>query len=138
MLFPSPRGLGAFSLIEVVLALGVVSTILIPLMGMLAVGLSTSKDSNVDVKTALIAQQWLAVAQMTPYTTAQGSVTKHLDMDGREVPEAQAVFVVRCDYANSQDVLATTNLKKVTITITGPGVGPRTRVFSTTVANLGY
>lgn len=125
----------AFSLVEVVLALGIVGVAFVPLLGLLSVGFSTMKESNVDVKAALIAQRLIAAAQMVPYDQLD-SQTQYLDYEGKEVPQAESVFTAQI-IPSTQSVLGSPNLKKVTVTLTGPAVQNDPRVFSSTVANLG-
>jgi len=117
------------------LALGIVGVAFIPLLGLLSVGFKTMKESNVDVRTALIAQRMLAAAQMVPFGTLRAT-TKHLDYDGKEVPASEAVFTAAFQ-PSSNNVLGSSNLKNVTVTLTGPAVENRPRVFASTVANLG-
>jgi uncharacterized protein (TIGR02598 family) len=58
---------GAFSLVEVVLALGIISFAFIALLGMLPVGLKSLKSSQNDTITTLIVQKVLAEAQQTRF-----------------------------------------------------------------------
>ncbi len=129
----SPRG--AFSLVEVVLALGIIGAAFIPLLGLLSVGFLTMKESNLDVKSALIAQKFLAGAQLVPYAEL-GDTTHYLDYDGNEVPETDSAYTVQL-VSSPDNLLGSASLKKVTLTLTGPAVEHRPRVYSSTVANLG-
>jgi len=129
-----PRA-GGFTLVEVCLALGIIGAAFIPLLGLLSVGFSTMKESNLDVKTSLIAQKILAAAQMVPYGTLSAS-TKYLDFDGNEVAAANSVFQAQVAAA-PDNLLGSANLKTVTVTLTGSGVQGRPRVFAASVANIG-
>lgn len=127
----------AFSLVEVVLALGLISAIFIPLLGMLSVGFSTMKESYIDVKTSLIAQKYLASAQMVPFVKLQAS-TKYLDYEGSEVPQSEAVFTAVIEPVGAINLLGSANLKNVKVTLSGSGIQTnRPRVYSSTVANIG-
>jgi len=130
------RPRNAFSLVEVVLALGVIVAVFIPLLGLLSGGLAMMKESNVDVKTSLIAQKFLAAAQMVPYAKLAPS-QKFLDYDGNEVSEANSVFTVNIVPAPTVNLLGSSNLTRVTVTFLGPGVENRPRIFASSVANLG-
>jgi uncharacterized protein (TIGR02598 family) len=135
-----PGNRRAFSLVEVVLALGIIGFAFIPTMGFISQGFSTLRDSNVDVKTALIAQKCMAEAQLTSYTNLV-TTTNYFDMDGRVLTNSNssaAIFkaVVRYE-PPTNTILISTNIKNVTVTLTGSGVENRARFFSSTVANLG-
>jgi len=128
----------AFSLVEVVLALGVITAVFIPLLGMLSVGFSTMTESNVDVKSALIAQKVLAAAQMVPYGDLRAA-TLYLGHDGNEVPQQESVFTVTVqpDNAPASNPLQSPSLTTMRVTISGPGVNNNPRIFASTIANLG-
>ncbi len=51
-----PRGRGAFSLVEVALAVGILSFALVAVLGLLGVGINASRDSSDDTKVAFIMQ----------------------------------------------------------------------------------
>ncbi len=132
-----PGSRRAFSLVEVVLALGLISAIFIPLLGMLSVGFSTMKESNVDVKASLIAQKCLASAQMVPFVKLEAS-TKYLDYEGTEVPQSEAVFTAVIEPVGVSNLLGSANLKNVKVTLSGSGIQTnRPKVYSSTVANIG-
>ncbi len=57
---PRPRSTGGFSLIEVVLALGLTSFALIGILGMFPLALGTAQDAVVETRVALIAQNILS------------------------------------------------------------------------------
>jgi uncharacterized protein (TIGR02598 family) len=131
------RNRRAFSLVEVVLALGLISAVFIPLLGMLSVGFSTMKESNVDVKAALIAQKYIAAAQMVPFAKLQAS-TKYLDYEGTEVPQAEAAFTALIEPGSTDNFLGSANIKNIKVTLTGSGIQTNSpRVFCSTVANIG-
>jgi uncharacterized protein (TIGR02598 family) len=134
------RNRRAFSLVEVVLALGLISAVFIPLLGMLSIGFSALKESNVDVKASLIAQKVLASAQLVPYGKLQGApTTNFLNYDGNEVPEKESVFTVTIvpDNVPTNNVLQSPSLTTMRVTISGPAVNNGQRIFASTIANLG-
>ncbi len=61
------RAQRAFSLVEVVLALGIIAFAFVANIGMLPVGLQTFRDSADKTQTTQIAQNLLAEAQQTPF-----------------------------------------------------------------------
>ena len=58
------RGFGgvreAFSLIEVVVAVGIVAVAIIPLIGLLSVGADTQREANLESRAVLVAESILA------------------------------------------------------------------------------
>lgn len=64
------RSRSAFSLIEVVLAVGVVSFALMALIGVLPVGLQTVQDSRVQAARSNIVQQLRGVLQQIPFSSS--------------------------------------------------------------------
>lgn len=65
----SPRRLKAFSLVEVVLAIGVVSFAMMAVLGTLPVGLKSSQQSRSQVATANIARQLQGELQQISFNT---------------------------------------------------------------------
>ncbi len=94
------RGRFAFSLVEVALALGILSFALVGLMGILPVGLSTFHRSTDNSTGAQIAQRLINEAGQTDFSTLVGTVAstpvvRYFDNEGNELPAAnksQAVF----------------------------------------------
>jgi len=137
LVLKAPAARCAFSLVEVVLALGVITAVFIPLLGMLSVGFSTMRESNVDVKASLIAQKCFAAAQMVPFDRLEAS-TKYLDYEGTEVPQSEAAFTAVIEPGNLNNFLGSSNLKLIKVTLTGAGIQANApRVYCSTVANLG-
>jgi len=132
-----PPGRVGFSLVEVCLAIGIIGTAFIPLLALLSAGFSTMKDSNVDVKASLIAQKLLAAAQMVPFSKLSKleEKPKYLDYDGNEVEKDRAVFEASVT-SSGTNLLGSSNLLRVTVTLTGPAVENRPRIFSSTVAKI--
>jgi uncharacterized protein (TIGR02598 family) len=66
----SPKGVKAFSLVEVVLAIGVVSFAMMAMLGTLPVGLKSSQQSRGQVATANIARQLQGELQQISFAGA--------------------------------------------------------------------
>lgn len=60
----------AFSLVEVTIAVGIVSFSMLAVMGLLPVGLKTLHDSSTQYATATIAQQIVSDLQLMPFTAS--------------------------------------------------------------------
>jgi len=128
----------AFSLVEVAMALGVVSVVAIPLLGLLVVGFGTMQTSNAEVRSSVIAQKIVAAAQMMPYGELTNRVYS-LDFEGREVPAAEAVFraELRVLKQPAGNIVDSPNVARVSVTIGGPAVNNEERVYSEILVNLG-
>lgn len=129
---------GAFTLVEVALALGIISAAIIPLLGLMSVGFASMRETTADVRSSIIAQKVLASAQMVPFAELDGK-TWLLDSEGREVNSPQEIFTatLMVEKSPAGDVIDSANLARVSVTIEGAGVQGRKRVYSTTVARLG-
>jgi uncharacterized protein (TIGR02598 family) len=68
---PPRKGPSAFSLIEITLALGIVTSGMLVIVGLLPMGLQSMQDSAVQYGTASIAHQISSQLQETPYSGAQ-------------------------------------------------------------------
>lgn len=91
-----------FSLVEVTLALGVISFSLVGLMGMLPVGLSGFREAMELQTQSRIRQAIAAEVQLTPYTViASGAFEarfpRHYDEDGAPAGAAEALYTVVAD-----------------------------------------
>lgn len=62
------RRIQAFSLVEITIAVGIVTCSMLVVMGLLPVGLKTLQDSSTQYATATIAQQIVADLQLMPFT----------------------------------------------------------------------
>ena len=130
----------AFSLVEVALALGVISAMAIPLLALLVSGFQTIKASNAEVRSAMIAQKIIASAQMLSYAElADADYT--LDYEGgRGVPLQEAAFRVGLQVFKQPqgNIFSSKNMARVSVTITGPALNNEKRVFSGIIANPGH
>ncbi len=110
----SRKSLGAFSLVEVVMALGVASLTMVPMLGMLPIGLSNSRSSTaqtgaMNLITAIAADLKAtgsgatvsprfglatnATAGQTYYFNDEGTVSAALQTDSRYKAAVQAVWM---------------------------------------------
>ena len=77
---PTPsRSVKAFSLIEVLLAIGIVSFAVVAIVGMLPIALNTAKDSMLETDAASIAQRVFAELQASTGTNRPVSISAHGD-----------------------------------------------------------
>ena len=76
MSIPSPtaRRSGGFSLVEVVIALGITSFVIIAIIGLLSTGLQSSRESAEDTSLALMAQTTTSLFRAQPFSNVFGSV----------------------------------------------------------------
>lgn len=78
----------AFSLVEVVLAMGMVSFAMVSILGLLTVGFSSSVTSRNQVVKAQIARAILGEAQLTNYSELETrfASTRFYDIEGKSAP----------------------------------------------------
>ncbi len=134
-----PVPIAAFSLIEVAMAAGIVSAVIIPLLGLMAIGLSTFKASSSEMRSALIAQKLIGANQMMPYDQLAGR-TLLLDFDGNEVRGEDAIFraTVLVEKNPAGGIVQSTNAARVSVLLSGPALQNQTNTFSSLVVNRGY
>jgi uncharacterized protein (TIGR02598 family) len=127
-----------FSLIEIAIALGVISAGMIPLLGLLSVGFSTMKESNAHMKSSIIAQKILGDAQTAPFGSLVAN-RYYLDMEGQDASPAEATIVadVTVNKGSTNGMIRSLNAARIEVAISGPAMGG-TNVYSATVANLGH
>ncbi len=90
--FRAPR---AFSLVEITLALGIISFAFVAIFGMLPVALGTARDSIDRTRGAQIVQRLFAETQQTPFDQLGGLVGSvfWFDGDGEEIASATAASI---------------------------------------------
>ncbi len=117
-----------FSLVEVVIALGISSFAIVAIVGLIATGLSTSKDSADDTSLAMMAQMvnaalrpqsYVQIVQATNFASGEGTPDLYFDAGGEllrkadgtpaTVPDATAFFACTVTRAVPPVVPATTN-----------------------------
>ena len=160
---PTPsRSVKAFSLIEVLLAIGIVSFAVVAIVGMLPIALNTAKDSMLETDAAVIAQRVFAELQAGTGTTHRVSIntngdTKEIDLssDGTNY----LAFGDACEVRSSIESDAPTtdtgvqfmgivsistntgisNLSRVEVSIISPASAPTSsRTTNTFVTLMGY
>lgn len=81
----------AFSLIEIVLALFIVTFSFLSLLELISLGLSTNRDSQEETTIALIAQSLLA----EPLTLSESALSRYYSTEGMETTSKESLFC--CD-----------------------------------------
>lgn len=121
------------------MALGIIAFVVIPLLGLMSIGFTTMKNSNADVRSAIIAQKIIGEAQMIPYDQLRDNIY-FIDFEGKEVAEQQAVFQAQLNVSKAPagDIISSPNAARVSVAISGDALQNQERVYSTTVFNLGH
>ena len=160
---PTPsRSVKAFSLIEVLVAIGIVSFAVVAIVGMLPIALNTAKDSMLETDAAIIAQRVFAELQASTGTNRPVSISAHgdtkaidLSLDGTNY----LAFSDTCEVQSSPASEATindmgvqflgivsvatntgiSNLSRVEVSITSPASAPASsRKTNAFVTLMGY
>ena len=128
------RSLASFSLVEVAIALGIVTFAIVSLFGLLVVGMQANRASQGDTALALASKYVLSSLRTTNVWPA--SQTIYFDYQGVATNiSRQPTF-----YTNITTTAASTtaNLTTVVMTFTWPGqtnkTGPYAHVFSSTLS----
>lgn len=134
----------AFSLVEVVLALGIISLALVSIMGMTMVGLKGFRQAINTTIEAQIAQKLANELQQSSYTNliVSGSTNYYFNYEGVPTNAAEAAFTVTMaaptNVALPDASSHSTNLLAVTFHITRKNSSSSTNVFQVYVANAGF
>lgn len=133
------NGACGFSLVEVVLAAGIVGVVIVPLISLMAIGLRTHKASSAETRGALIAQKIIAENQMMPFDKISGS-DHFVDFEGNEVPQENAVFraTVLIEKDPPNGIVRSGNIARVSVLLSGPALQNHTNTFSSLVVNRGF
>lgn len=91
-----PKGNRGFSLVEIALAIGIVAFAMIGLLAMMPAGLKAADEAAAQTAQAHIITTISSDLSMLPFGEIDGYVsqTRYYDLQGRPVPEGEAVFVV--------------------------------------------
>lgn len=144
LLARGPRKAPAFSLIEVVMAIGIVSFALIAIIGMIPIGLNAMKASVNDTLACLIFQDVSERITGQPYPTSSTNVLYYYDSRGafvdtnstNSVPIYKvAVKIAPLDASLTNGALTNANLRAVVVGISSTS-SPRTNVTSFYVTPL--
>jgi uncharacterized protein (TIGR02598 family) len=144
----------AFSLVEVVLALGLMSFALMGIVGLLRVGLSHFRKAIDLTVQAQIAQELTSMIQRTPYADIDnlgGPATYYYDEEGNPVDQSRYVYTATAEVASDSELngllaptwtigdsgKALTNVKAVKIIITNQAFPANSQTLTTYVANSG-
>ena len=160
---PTPsRSVKAFSLIEVLVAIGIVSFAVVAIVGMLPIALNTAKDSMLETDAAVIAQRVFAELQASTGTNRPVSINAHgdtmevdLSSDGtnflafgdaceaRSSPTSEAPITdTEVSFLGVVSVSTNTgifHLSRVEVSITSPASAPASsRTTNTFMTLMGY
>ena len=126
-------------MVEVAIALGIIGFVVVPLLAMLVSGFQTIQRSNSEMRSAIIAQKMIAGAQMLPFSQL-ADATNNLDFEGATVSAQDAVFEARLQVMRNPagDAVSSTNLARVSVSITGKAMNNETKVYSGVIANIGH
>lgn len=111
MLIGPGEGRGAFSLVEVVLALGITTFAILTLVGLLSVAVESNKDSRADSVAVFIGDNIRSRVQSDPYwpwteatisSVSFPQTTNYwFSFEGLEVPSTQAYYRAAVTFTNS-------------------------------------
>lgn len=128
----------AFSLVEVAISLGVVSFVLLALLGLLSVGLDAGKSSREDTIIAGLCLATLAELKATPYADLPSNVSTYFTYDGRATNSAAGPYY-QCtvEISDPRGLQTNSNFsKRVKIEIAWPAASSnrQTNLFETHLA----
>jgi uncharacterized protein (TIGR02598 family) len=137
-----------FSLVEVVIAVGIISFSLIALMGLLPVGLKTLQESTDTTTQATVFQNIVMEAQQIDFSTLTNSAltNRFYDAEGHELGYYPTSYIYHATvFAPSNTYipaypspLISTNLKTLKVEITNITNPKKTNTFSAVLGNNGY
>ena len=117
-------GLGGFTLVEVTLAIGIISFAFVAMFGMLPVGLSVSRQAMDTTIEAQIVQQMKTQALQTDFSRLDeldDADELYFDDQGKQVEEANGIFRAKFASVSANtrlpDGSSTSRLKTVTILV---------------------
>lgn len=144
----SPAPLRAFSLIEVVLALGIISFALVSIMGVTCVGFKSFQQAISTTVETQIVQGLANQLQQTKYTSLSvaGNTNYYFNYEGGPTNSSGAVFTVAVSTPTNvalpvpaaQSPNPSANLLLVTFNITRKNSPLSTNAFQVYIANTGY
>lgn len=129
----------AFSLVEVTLAIGIVSFAILSVLGTMSVGLSTVRDAKKDTTSAQIASQIGSGMSQTPFTNLATYATKgpyFFDDSGRKLDSVKSatysatVKSVESAYPGAPSDVLTSSASKWLITVSSLRPGTTNAVSS--------
>ena len=112
----------AFSLVECALALGIVSFVLVSMLGLLPVGLAAFRESINDTIRAQIVETVVSRLREHPFATLSNQ-TYYFDSEGSATDQSKAALSAEVIVAETNgDALESTHLKRLEIRISPVGV----------------
>jgi type II secretory pathway pseudopilin PulG len=105
-----PAGAPSFSLVEVVVALGVVSFALLTMLGLLSLGLTTNKLSSDHIQAANLASLLVATRRASPSDPTNGTYLASFALPHLDQPYVTNTTVVGLDGTTSTNTGTTYNL----------------------------
>jgi uncharacterized protein (TIGR02598 family) len=105
---PLVRDSRAFSLIEVVIAIGIFAFAIVPIIGLLGSGMGTLKDSMSDTVRSDIARRVVGEYQRMPYSNLRSgtSVTNFYDVEGIPTNPISGIFMAIVSLSNPPSLMA--------------------------------
>lgn len=138
----TPGAIRAFSLVEVIIALGITSFALVALLALLTLSFNEGATAKQETAVAGMGRHVLADLSQKPFTIlTNNSYTYYFDSEGNALTSSVSALY-RCNASCSSAVLGNpmlTNLTSVQMTFRWPSsavTNSQTRVLNATVANL--
>jgi uncharacterized protein (TIGR02598 family) len=129
----------AFSLVEVVLAIGIVAFAITAMMGLLTVAMQSDKSSSSDTALAAMSRQVFNTLRALPYASLPTGTNYYFNAEGSECAQAQAVYHCSVTLSSFSNLTAN-NAKRVQMSFQWPygAAGGNTNILQTAIANYGY
>jgi uncharacterized protein (TIGR02598 family) len=110
----------AFSLIEVVIAIGIFAFAIVPIIGLLGSGMGTLKDSMSDTVRSDIARRVVGEYQRMPYSNLLSgtSVTNFYDVEGVPTNSSSGIFMAIVSLSNAPSLITTDTNNALMLSVT--------------------
>ncbi len=140
--FRKPGVTSSFSLVEVIMALGITSFALVSLLALLTISFNAGLTAKQETAIAGMSRHVLADLTQKPFhLLTNSSYSYYFDSEGNSLPSSSAALF-RCVASCSSTVIGNpmlTNLTSVQMSFQWPASAPtnfQTRILNATVANL--
>lgn len=109
----------AFSLVEVVIALGLVSFSIVGLLGLMSAGLGGMQEASKESSSAMIAKKLTAEIQQNSLDQILSAsfMERTFDAEGQEVPSSDPLISYRATASASRDTGSPESLARIVISI---------------------